>query len=77
VLEQTKADFAKDDKLANAAKANDKSLSRSLYEQKFQDVAVNRYEEKDKFFMNLFGDEKKMKFIMDMMEKVIFDDLRD
>lgn len=77
VLEQMKADFAKDDKLANAAKANDKSLFRYLYEQKFQDVAVNRYEENDKFFMNLFGDEKKMKFIMDMMEKVIFDDLRD
>lgn len=77
VLEQMKADFAKDDKLANAAKANDKSLFRYLYEQKFQDVAVNRYEENDKFFMNLFGDEKKMKFIMDMMEKVIFDDLRE
>ncbi|WP_211289833.1 hypothetical protein SPSIL_058120 [Sporomusa silvacetica DSM 10669] len=77
VLEQMKADFAKDDKLANAAKANDKSLFRYLYEQKFQDVAVNRYEENDKFFMGLFGDEAKMKFVMDMMSDVIFNELRD
>ncbi|MEN6565596.1 MAG: type I restriction endonuclease [Veillonellales bacterium] len=77
VLEQMKADFAKDDKLANAAKANDKSLFRYLYEQKFQDVAVNRYEENDKFFMGLFGDEAKMKFVMDMMSDVIFRELRE
>jgi type I restriction enzyme R subunit len=47
-----------------------------LYEQKFKDVAVNRYEENDNFFMSLFGDEAKMKFIMDMMSEVIFNELK-
>lgn len=76
VLEQMKADFAKDDKIVNAAKANDKSLFKYLYEQKFKDVAVTRYEENDKFFMSLFSDEDKMKFIMDMMSEVLFNELK-
>lgn len=76
VLEQMKSDFAKDEKIVNAVKANDKSLFKYLYEQKFKDVAVNRYEENDKFFMSLFGDEAKMKFIMDMMSEVIFHELK-
>lgn len=71
-----KADFAKDEKMANAAKANDKSLFKYLYEQKFKDVAVNRYELNDSFFMSLFSDEAKMKFVMDMMSEVVFNELR-
>jgi type I restriction enzyme, R subunit len=76
VLEQMKADFAKDDKIVNAAKANDKSLFKYLYEQRFKEVAVNRYEQNDSFFMSLFSDEAKMKFIMDMMSEVIYSELR-
>ncbi len=45
VLEQMKSDFAKDEKIVNAVKSDDKSLFKYLYEQKFKDVAVNRYEE--------------------------------
>lgn len=75
VLEQIKGDFAKDEKIVNAVKANDKSLFKYLYEQKFKDVAVNRYEENDKFFMSLFSDEEKMNFIMNMMSEVIFKEL--
>jgi type I restriction enzyme, R subunit len=40
VLEQMKADFAKDEKMANAAKSNDKSLFKYLYEQRFKDAKV-------------------------------------
>lgn len=76
VLEQMKSDFAKDEKIVNAAKSNDKSLFKYLYEQKFKDVAVNRYEENDNFFVSLFSDEEKMKFIMNMMEEVLFKELR-
>ncbi|KPU42706.1 type I restriction enzyme [Oxobacter pfennigii] len=76
VLEQMKADFAQDDKIVNAAKANDKSLFKYLYEQRFKEVAVNRYEKNDSFFMSLFSDEAKMKFIMDMMSEVVFNELR-
>lgn len=77
VLEQMKADFSKDEKIVNAAKANDKSLFKYLYEQKFKDVAVNRYEANDKFFMSLFSDEEKMNFIMSMMSEVIYRELRE
>ena len=76
VLEQMKNDFAKDEKIVNAVKANDRSLFKYLYEQRFKDVAVNRYEENDKFFMSLFSDEEKMNFIMNMMSEVIFKELR-
>jgi len=75
VLEQMKNDFAKDDKIVNAAKAKDRSLFKYLYEQRFKDVAVNRYESNDLFFMNLFGDETKMKFVMDLMSEVVFNEL--
>jgi type I restriction enzyme R subunit len=76
VLEQMKSDFAKDEKIVNAVKSDDKSLFKYLYEQKFKDVAVNRYEENDKFFMSLFSDEEKMNFIMNMMAEVVYRDLR-
>ncbi|MEQ8154880.1 MAG: DEAD/DEAH box helicase family protein, partial [Clostridiaceae bacterium] len=76
VLDQMKSDFAKDEKIVNAAKANDRSLFKYLYEERFKDVAVNRYEQNDNFFMSLFSDEEKMKFIMDMMAEVIFNELR-
>ena len=76
VLEQMKSDFAKDEKIVNAVKADDKSLFKYLYEQKFKDVAVNRYEENDKFFMSLFSDEEKMNFIMNMMAEVVYRELR-
>jgi type I restriction enzyme R subunit len=76
VLEQMKADFAKDEKIVNAAKSNDRSLFKYLYEQRFKDVAVSRYEQNDNFFMSLFGDEAKMKFVMDMMAEVIYNELK-
>lgn len=76
VLEQMKSDFAKDEKIVNAVKSDDKSLFKYLYEQKFKDVAVNRYEENDKFFMSLFSDEEKMNFVMNMMAEVVYRELR-
>lgn len=76
VLDQMKSDFAKDEKIVNAAKSNDKSLFKYLYEQRFKDVAVNRYEENDNFFMSLFSDEEKMNFVMSMMSEVIFNELK-
>lgn len=76
VLDQMKEDFAQDEKMKNAAKIGDKSLFKVLYEQKFKDVAVNRYEENDNFFMDLFGDENKLKFVMNMMSEVIYQDLK-
>jgi len=59
-----------------AAKAGDKSMFKVLYEQKFKDVAVNRYEENDNFFMSLFRDESKLKFVMNIMADVIYNDLK-
>ncbi|MGF9992357.1 DEAD/DEAH box helicase family protein [Bacillus mycoides] len=76
VLEQMKVDFAKNEKMVNAAKANDKSLFKILYEKNFTDIAMNRYEENDSFFISLFTDEKKLNFVMDMMQDVLFRDLR-
>ncbi len=76
VLDQMKEDFANDEKVVNAVKSGDKSLYKVLYEQKFKDIAVNRYEENDKFFMSLFSDESKLKFIMDLMSEIVYEDLK-
>jgi type I restriction enzyme, R subunit len=48
----------------------------NIYEQRFEDVAVYRYDQNDSFVMSLFSDAAKMKFIMDMMTEVIFNELR-
>lgn len=76
VLQQINNDLYKDEKIVNAAKSNDKSLFKYLYEQRFKDAAVNRYEQNDQFFMSLFSDEEKMNFIMKMMLEVAFKELR-
>jgi type I restriction enzyme R subunit len=76
VLDQMKEDFAKDEKVTNAAKAGDKSLFKVLYEQRFKDIAVTRYEENDNFFMSLFSDEEKLRFVMDMMAEIVYNDLK-
>jgi type I restriction enzyme, R subunit len=72
VLEQMKADFAKNEKMVNAAKANDHSLFKVLYEKNFIDVAMNRYEEIDSFFTSLFTDEAELVFVKDMRQDIPF-----
>lgn len=76
VLEQFKSALKKDEKMQSAAKSNDKSLCRYIYNTKFKDVAVNLYNQNDEFFMSLFGDENKMKFVMEQMFNVVFNELR-
>lgn len=76
VLDQMKEDFADDEKVKNAAKSGDKSLFKVLFEQRFKDVAVSRYEQNDDFFMSLFSDADKLKFIMDMMSDIVYNDLK-
>lgn len=76
VLEQMKADFAKNEKMVNAAKSGDRSLFKHLYEKNFIDIAMNRYEQNDQFFTSLFSDEAKLAFIMNMMQEVLYKDLK-
>lgn len=62
--------------MVNAAKSKDRSLFKHLYEKNFIEVAMNRYEENDNFFTSLFTDEAKLKFIMHMIQDVLFTELR-
>lgn len=71
-----KEDFDQEEKMKNATKIGDITLFKVFYEQKFKDVAVNRYEENDNFFMGLFVDENKQKFVTNMMEDVIYQGLK-
>lgn len=76
VLEQLKADMSKNSQMANAAKSGDKTLFNSLYDKYFNDVAIERYEQNDKFFTSLFGDADKLKFIKELLLSDLYKELR-
>ena len=77
VLEQLKADILKDEKIVKSAKNGDKTAFDALSDKKFNDIAINRYEENDKFFKFLFKDAENLKFIKKLLLASIYRELRD
>lgn len=76
VLAQVKSDIMKDEQIVNAAKSGDKTAFRALYEKKFNEIVINRYEENDKFFKSLFENEDKLEFIRKSLLDDLYDELR-
>lgn len=77
VLEQLKADILKDEKIVKSAKNGDKTAFDALSDKKFDDIAINRYEENDKFFKFLFKDADNLKYIKKLLLASIYRELRD
>lgn len=76
VLAQLKSDMMKNEQMANSAKSGDKTAFRTLYKKQFNDIAINRYEENDNFFRDLFENADKLKFIKELLLADLYNELR-
>ena len=46
------------------------------FEQYFETVAAQRYEQNDAFFIKMFSDEKIMRSVIDMMKPIVYREMR-
>lgn len=76
VLAQIKSDLMKDEQIVNSAKTGAKTAFKALYEKRFDNIAINRYEENDSFFKGLFENGDKLKFIKEMLLVELYNELR-
>ncbi len=76
VLAQMKNAFVQNKLLANSAKTGDMTAFKTLYEKDFNNVAISRYEENDTFFKGLFENADKLKYVKDLLAKMVYDELR-
>ncbi len=83
VMSDFKEDIMKDEQIYNAGKKGDKTAFNTLYEKKFTDIAMNRYEEAtkenqetDAFFKGIFENADKLKFLKDLLLTDVYNELR-
>lgn len=77
VLAQLKNDLKENTHIYNAAKSNDITKFKALYDKLFQDMAFKRYQENDKFFQDLFSDENKLNFIKKELLEYSFKEIKE
>lgn len=77
VLEQIQNDFLADDSLVNFAKNNDEKMFGLKFEQEFKNIAAQRYEENDAFFVRMFQDSDVMKTVIEKMLPIIYRKMRE
>ena len=76
VLEQIQNDFLADDNLVSFAKNNDEAMFGLKFEQEFENVAAQRYEQNDTFFVKMFQDSDVMKTVIEMLKPIIYRKMR-
>ena len=76
VLEQIQEDFLADEKLVSFAQNNDEAMFGLKFEQEFENLAAQRYEQNDAFFKRLFSDSNVMKSVMEMLKPIIYSKMR-
>lgn len=76
VLEQIQNDFLADDNLVSFAKNNDEAIFGLKFEQEFENVAAQRYEQNDAFFVKMFQDSDVMKTVIEMLKPIIYRKMR-
>ena len=83
VMSDFKEDIMKDDQISNAGKKGDKTAFNTLYEKKFADIAMTRYDESmkesketDDFFKGLFENADKFKFFKELLLTEVYKELR-
>lgn len=64
VFLQIQNDYANKSEWQNYAKNNDRNTFMLLFEQDFPEMAANRYEKNDEFFLKMFSDKEMMQQIM-------------
>ena len=83
VMSDFKEDIMKDEQISNAGKKGDKTAFNTLYEKKFTDIAMTRYDESmkesketDDFFKGLFENTDKFKFFKELLLTEVYKELR-
>ena len=76
VLAQLKADMMKDPQIVNSAIAGDRTAFNTLSDKRFDNIAMNRYEENDSFFKGLFENADKLKFVKELLLADLYNELR-
>ena len=83
VMSDFKEDIMKDEQIFNAGKKGDKTAFNTLYEKKFTDIAMTRYDESmkesketDDFFKGLFENTDKFKFFKELLLTEVYKELR-
>jgi len=51
---------------------NDESVFKLLYEKEFKEIAAQRYEQNESFFVRMFNDEDFMSYMMKLMLPMIY-----
>lgn len=70
------SDILSDETLVNFAKNNDESTFKHIFEQQFKDIAAQRYEKNEEFFVRMFGDENFLNYMMSLMLPEVYRKLR-
>ena len=76
VLVQMENDYAAQDKWQSYAKNNDRKTFMLLFEKDFPNMAAQRYEQNDDFFVRMFSDPDMMKQVMETVGSVLYERLR-
>lgn len=72
VLLQIENDIRTEESLVNFAQNNDERVFRPVFEKVFKDMAIQRYEQNDEFFIRMFNDSAFMQYTMDLMRSDIY-----
>ena len=76
VLVQMENDYAAQDKWQSYAKNNDRKTFMLLFEKDFPNMAAQRYEQNDDFFVRMFSDPDMMKQVMETVGSVLYERLK-
>ena len=76
VLVQMENDYAAQDKWQSYAKNNDRKTFMLLFEKDFPNMAAQRYEQNDDFFVRMFSDPDMMQQVMETVGSVLYERLR-
>lgn len=76
VLLQIENDYASEEKWQSYAKNNDRKTFMLLFAKDFPEMAANRYEKNDDFFVRMFSDPDMMKQVMDSIGSLLYERLK-
>ena len=76
VLLQMENDYASQSKWQSYARNNDRKTFMLLFEKDFPNMAAQRYEQNDDFFVRLFSEPELMKQVMETVGSVLYQRLR-
>jgi type I restriction enzyme R subunit len=76
VMMQLEEDMMADETLVGFAKSNDESTFKYIFEKAFREIAAQRYEKNEEFFIRMFSDENFMDFTITQLFPEIYKKMR-